>query len=107
MVAIVDSGSTKSDWVILDDFKKVFLKTETIGFNPNFINKELIVPEIEKNTSLIDSEILPESIIKSILPDKVFTLLYRGSKDGFSASTFHTKCNQKGETFIIIKTNSS
>ncbi len=47
MVAIVDSGSTKSDWVILDDFKKVFLKTETIGFNPNFINRELIVPEIE------------------------------------------------------------
>lgn len=53
MVAIVDSGSTKSDWVILDDFKKVFLKTETIGFNPNFINKELIVPEIEKNSNLI------------------------------------------------------
>lgn len=52
MVAIVDSGSTKSDWVILDDFKKVFLKTETIGFNPNFISKELIVPEIEKNNSL-------------------------------------------------------
>ncbi|GAB0156434.1 hypothetical protein CHRYSEOSP005_16990 [Chryseobacterium sp. Alg-005] len=52
MVAIVDSGSTKTDWVILDDFKKVFLKTETIGFNPNFINKELIAPEIEKNNSL-------------------------------------------------------
>jgi len=52
MVAIVDSGSTKSDWVILDEFKQVFLETETIGFNPNFINKELIVPEIEKNTSL-------------------------------------------------------
>ena len=44
MVAIVDSGSTKTDWVILDDFKKVFLKTETIGFNPNFINRELIAP---------------------------------------------------------------
>lgn len=53
MVAIVDSGSTKSDWVILDDFKKVFLKTETIGFNPNFIDRELIVPEIEKNSNLI------------------------------------------------------
>lgn len=52
MVAIVDSGSTKSDWVILDEFKNVFLKTETIGFNPNFISRELIVPEIEKNTSL-------------------------------------------------------
>lgn len=52
MIAIVDSGSTKSDWVILDEFKNVFLKTETIGFNPNFISKELIVPEIEKNKSL-------------------------------------------------------
>nr|WP_314498410.1 BadF/BadG/BcrA/BcrD ATPase family protein [uncultured Chryseobacterium sp.] len=52
MVAIVDSGSTKSDWVILDEFKNVFLKTETIGFNPNFISRELIVPEIEKNISL-------------------------------------------------------
>ncbi|BAP29839.1 BadF/BadG/BcrA/BcrD type ATPase [Chryseobacterium sp. StRB126] len=53
MVAIVDSGSTKSDWVILDDFKKVFLKTETIGFNPNFINRELITPEIQKNSNLM------------------------------------------------------
>lgn len=52
MIAIVDSGSTKSDWIILDEFKNVFLKTETIGFNPNFISRELIVPEIEKNKSL-------------------------------------------------------
>ncbi|MFP7657185.1 BadF/BadG/BcrA/BcrD ATPase family protein [Chryseobacterium proteolyticum] len=52
MVAIVDGGSTKCDWVILDDFKKVFMKTETIGFNPNNIAAELIVPEIEKNINL-------------------------------------------------------
>lgn len=56
MVAIVDAGSTKCDWVILDDFKKVFLKTETIGFNPNIINPELIVPEIQKNTSLVSTK---------------------------------------------------
>ncbi|RNA60540.1 ATPase [Chryseobacterium nematophagum] len=53
MVAIVDGGSTKCDWVILDDFKKVFMKTETIGFNPNNIAAELIVPEIEKNLNLV------------------------------------------------------
>lgn len=52
MVAIVDGGSTKCDWVILDDFKQVFMKTETIGFNPNNIAAELIVPEIEKNLHL-------------------------------------------------------
>lgn len=56
MFAIVDAGSTKCDWVILDDFKKVFLKTETIGFNPNIINPELIVPEIQKNTSLVSTK---------------------------------------------------
>ncbi|WP_419868842.1 BadF/BadG/BcrA/BcrD ATPase family protein [Chryseobacterium sp. CT-SW4] len=52
MVAIVDGGSTKCDWVILDDFGKVFMKTETIGFNPNNIAAALIVPEIEKNINL-------------------------------------------------------
>lgn len=61
MVAIVDSGSTKSDWVILDEFKNIFMKTETIGFNPNFISIDLIVPEIEKNHSLI---LLKNSITK-------------------------------------------
>lgn len=52
MVAIVDGGSTKCDWVILDDAKKVILKAETIGFNPNNISAELILPEIEKNDGL-------------------------------------------------------
>lgn len=52
MVAIIDGGSTKCDWVILDKFGKMSLKTETMGFNPNIISPELIVPEIEKNTQL-------------------------------------------------------
>ena len=30
-------------------------------------------------------------------------LLYRGSRDGFLARTFHEKCNYKGETFSIIE----
>jgi N-acetylglucosamine kinase-like BadF-type ATPase len=53
MIAIVDGGSTKCDWVVLDKFGKIFLKTETIGFNPNIIHPELIVPEIEKNQNLL------------------------------------------------------
>ena len=32
-------------------------------------------------------------------------LLYRGSRDGFSAKTFHDKCNNKGETLTIIKSD--
>lgn len=52
MIGIIDGGSTKCDWVILDDLGKIALKTETIGFNPNNIDAELIVPEIEKNKDL-------------------------------------------------------
>lgn len=53
MIAIVDGGSTKCDWVILDSSGKIFIKTETVGFNPNIIDSELIIPEIERNSSLL------------------------------------------------------
>ena len=33
-------------------------------------------------------------------------LLYRGSRDGFSASDFHDKCDEKPRTLTIIKTQS-
>ena len=33
---------------------------------------------------------------------KKFKLIYRGSKDGFRAIDFHSKCDYMGPTFIII-----
>jgi hypothetical protein len=48
MIAIVDGGSTKCDWVILENDGTEVLKTETVGFNPNIIKAELIAPELEK-----------------------------------------------------------
>jgi hypothetical protein len=33
----------------------------------------------------------------------VTELLYRASKDGFSASSFHNKCDNKGATIVIIR----
>lgn len=52
MIAIVDGGSTKCDWVILDTIGQQILKTRTIGFNPNIFNVQLIPTEIEKNSEL-------------------------------------------------------
>lgn len=52
MIAIVDGGSTKCDWVILENDGTEVLKTETVGFNPNIIKAELIAPELEKNQAL-------------------------------------------------------
>ncbi len=52
MIAIVDSGSTKCDWVLLNDAGDFVLKTETIGFNPNIIDVGQIPAEILKNPEL-------------------------------------------------------
>ena len=52
MIAIVDGGSTKCDWVILDSVGQEILKTKTIGFNPNIFNSHLIPQELEKNHEL-------------------------------------------------------
>ncbi len=53
MIAIVDGGSTKCDWVVLENDGTEVLKTETVGFNPNIIKPELIAPELKKNQALI------------------------------------------------------
>lgn len=52
MIAIIDGGSTKCDWVILEDGGKLKLKTETVGFNPNITDAQSIASEIENNTTL-------------------------------------------------------
>lgn len=52
MIAIVDGGSTKCDWVLLDDSGKYLYKTETTGFNPNIIDTEKIPGELQKSSQL-------------------------------------------------------
>lgn len=52
MIAIIDGGSTKCDWMILDNSGNLHLKTTTLGFNPNIINTDFIKQEIDKNEEL-------------------------------------------------------
>ena len=52
MIAIIDGGSTKCDWVILDHSGKPHMKTTTLGFNPNIINPDFIGQEIDRNEDL-------------------------------------------------------
>jgi len=37
-------------------------------------------------------------------PAKKFTLLWRGTRDGFEASTFHAICDGKPNTLTVVKT---
>lgn len=53
MFAIVDGGSSKCDWIILDRSGKIIFKTETIGFNPNIVASHLITAEINNNQQLL------------------------------------------------------
>lgn len=46
MYIIVDSGSTKSDWVVLNDEGKTYYSS--MGFNPYFHNEEIIVNAIRE-----------------------------------------------------------
>ncbi len=51
MFLIIDSGSTKSDWVLLDDENNQTLFT-TMGFNPYFHNEKTIIDAILENEGL-------------------------------------------------------
>ncbi|MGZ5191312.1 MAG: hypothetical protein ACXWCZ_09855, partial [Flavisolibacter sp.] len=46
-ILIADSGSTKTDWVLLDN-NNIIIQFQTIGFNPYFQSSEEISNEIKK-----------------------------------------------------------
>jgi N-acetylglucosamine kinase-like BadF-type ATPase len=52
MVLIADGGSTKCDWVLLDNSGDVALKTRTKGLNPAVFPKEELLKRIQSNTDL-------------------------------------------------------
>ena len=39
MIFIVDSGSTKTDWIALDEKGNVLFSTQTLGFKPTSFTK--------------------------------------------------------------------
>ena len=51
MIFIIESGSTKSDWVLVDKSKQTFYKT--IGFNTYFHSSDVVAAEIRKNKSIM------------------------------------------------------
>jgi glucosamine kinase len=52
MILVIDSGSTKSDWVLIKDGKSN-QRFETIGFNPLFHDSAFIAENIQHNPELI------------------------------------------------------
>ena len=46
MKLLVDSGSTKADWISIDEKGKVLFTTQTLGLNPEVLNKEEIISRV-------------------------------------------------------------
>tara|TARA_Y100001935_G_C17261746_1_gene486808 strand:+ start:430 stop:1287 length:858 start_codon:yes stop_codon:yes gene_type:complete len=49
MVLIVDSGSTKTDWIALDKDGNELFSTQTLGLNPQMLSNEILNERIKNN----------------------------------------------------------
>src|SRR6476620_1067435 len=47
MKLLVDSGSTKADWIAIDDNGKVLFTTQSLGLNPEVLNKTEIIERLD------------------------------------------------------------
>ena len=51
MILIAESGSTKTDWVLVDDENQITMY-KTMGFNPFFHSSEFIAGKIKKKVKI-------------------------------------------------------
>lgn len=47
MKLLVDSGSTKADWISIDEAGKVLFTTQSLGLNPEVLKKEEIIARLD------------------------------------------------------------
>jgi N-acetylglucosamine kinase-like BadF-type ATPase len=47
MKLLVDSGSTKADWIAIDDNGKVLFTTQSLGLNPEVLGKDQIIARLD------------------------------------------------------------
>ena len=52
MILIVDSGSTKTDWIALGRLGKVLFETQTLGLNPQVLTNQILKERIVNNFEL-------------------------------------------------------
>jgi N-acetylglucosamine kinase-like BadF-type ATPase len=48
MKLLVDSGSTKADWIAIDDSGKVLFTTQTLGLNPEVLSKAQVISRLDE-----------------------------------------------------------
>ncbi|EIA07973.1 hypothetical protein [Flavobacterium frigoris] len=56
MRLIVDSGSTKADWIAIDDNGKVLFTTQTLGLNPEILESDDIVERLNDRFDILQNK---------------------------------------------------
>ena len=52
MILIVDSGSTKTDWIAIENKGKILFETQTLGLNPQVLTNHILKERIVNNFEL-------------------------------------------------------
>lgn len=56
MRLLVDSGSTKADWIAIDDDGKVLFTTQTLGLNPEILEKNEIIERLNDRFDILQNK---------------------------------------------------
>ena len=52
MILIVDSGSTKTDWISINKKGEVLFETQTLGLNPQVLTENILKERVVNNFEL-------------------------------------------------------
>jgi len=56
MKLIVDSGSTKADWIAIDDHGKILFTSQTLGLNPEILEADQIISRLDERFDIQQSK---------------------------------------------------
>ncbi len=62
MILVVDSGSTKTDWIALDNEGLEIFSTQTLGLNPQMLSNEILNERIKNNFDIYKNRKLVDKL---------------------------------------------
>jgi hypothetical protein len=81
------------------------LTTDLVNI-PTYVRNRYTEQNRQKNKSKIYSDLINDDIVTQLLgPNNYLQLLYKASRDGYSATTFHQKADNQGPTLTVFRTN--
>jgi len=121
MRLVVDSGSTKTDWICLNDEGDIVFETQTLGLNPQVLDEYIIEERIINNYDLYQNRknisylffygagcgtTQPKKLIKKVF-ESIFTNAKISVKEDTYAAVYSTATKGKKSIVSIIGTGSN